>query len=314
MAFTFNVNGSAPATFAACIFALKEQLKTAGWTVTSSSDGTTFNGSGDQISSSGTGAGGMDRGNAWFAIQMPGGTRAFAIQLTQVGSGVNGHWRVRYSPSVGFSGGSASVMASASDQVTLLNSAGWTNSSDGSVRVEIGCDNASPYGFYMFLENNGAGTVREDGCLIFEPLVGTVTGDVDPYVVILNKAGSAGFDVGTSGIVDFDEGEPVEKWALLGSSFTNVSGLSIASFDGLNWHYVSPQHTPAGSLNVMLPVTFALRSAVGGTTGWKGVSTNLVWNGPGNSGFSTFSVSTTRDYIALSTSLAVPWNGSTPSV
>jgi hypothetical protein len=57
----------------ALIFALKTFLKARGWTVPQSSDGTTLNQNGtDQITSVGSGAGGMSNANAWFVLQEPG--------------------------------------------------------------------------------------------------------------------------------------------------------------------------------------------------------------------------------------------------
>lgn len=93
-----------PASFAECMYQLKELLKTAGWTVQSSSDGTTYNASGDQITSGGSGAGGMANTNAWFRIRSPAGASnpEFTVQR---GTG-NTAWRVKFSQSNAFTGGS----------------------------------------------------------------------------------------------------------------------------------------------------------------------------------------------------------------
>ena len=53
------------------VFTLKEHLKLAGWTVPISSDGLTYNPSGDQITTYGGGANGLDNDNAWFVIRAP---------------------------------------------------------------------------------------------------------------------------------------------------------------------------------------------------------------------------------------------------
>jgi len=79
MAIHFDVNQT-PSTFAECAFRLKQIMVTAGWVVKSSSDGTTFNSTGDQITSANTGAGGMNNNNAWFRIQDPAGGREFTLQ------------------------------------------------------------------------------------------------------------------------------------------------------------------------------------------------------------------------------------------
>ena len=62
------------------MFHLKELLKSVGWSVLSSSDGTTYNSSGDQISHSGSGANGYGNTSAWFRIQDPGALREYVFQ------------------------------------------------------------------------------------------------------------------------------------------------------------------------------------------------------------------------------------------
>ncbi len=71
MAFIFSK--TYPSTGSAAIFAFKELLVDAGWTVLPSSDGTTYNASGDQITTGSSGAGGMANNSAWFRIESPAG-------------------------------------------------------------------------------------------------------------------------------------------------------------------------------------------------------------------------------------------------
>lgn len=107
MARLFSVNNS-PATCCIAVFDLKTLLKTAGWTVPQSSDGLTYNGSGDQISHGGAGANGMDNASAWFVVQMPGSSRSFCLQRYN-SSGYGSYWRVKYSKAAGFTGGTPGV-------------------------------------------------------------------------------------------------------------------------------------------------------------------------------------------------------------
>lgn len=112
-----SVNGGCEA-----MFRLKELLKTCGWTVTSSSDGTTYNAAGDQITLPGAGAGGMNNASAWFVI------RDFASKLwytVQRGTGGNNNaLRVkvaRVAPAAGIPGATrVPSQTTAADEQILL--------------------------------------------------------------------------------------------------------------------------------------------------------------------------------------------------
>ncbi len=106
MTFYYNVN-QAPAKNTNAIFSLKELMKTVGWIVKSSGDGLTYNPSGDIFTSGDAGAGGMFNTSSWFRIQMPlmGGVNRELI--FQYGSSFS--WRIKYSYSTGFTGGSPSA-------------------------------------------------------------------------------------------------------------------------------------------------------------------------------------------------------------
>lgn len=120
MAKYYSVNNINDANaFAGVFYTLKTKLVEAGWVVKASSDGTTYNSTGDQITSAGTGAGGMNRSLAWFRIQDPAGLREFTFQR---GSAGVSNWRVKYSASSKFTGGSpaATVTPSATDEAIIL--------------------------------------------------------------------------------------------------------------------------------------------------------------------------------------------------
>lgn len=106
MAWSFDVNGTIPASGAEIFFRLKTMLKSLGWTVPMSSDGTTYNPSGDQLVNALSGAGGFNNSQAWFVIQCPGHTRQYCFQRATGSSDAS--WRIKYSPA-GFTGGSPSA-------------------------------------------------------------------------------------------------------------------------------------------------------------------------------------------------------------
>ncbi|MGW8177443.1 MAG: hypothetical protein ACWGQW_01385 [bacterium] len=192
------------ATGAAAIFKLKTVLKAAGWTVPRSSDGLTYNSTGDQITHAGTGAGGMENNRAWFVIQSPNGEHQWCFQKE---SGDNAEWRVKVSPLAGFVGGSPSaiIVPTATDQTTIFGSG--TDASptfvdmfpvDGTYRFNAIAENAPVgttvpiYPFWAFAVETGNGAIRtfimqealEPGT--FKELTGTravpVSGEPDPCI------------------------------------------------------------------------------------------------------------------------------------
>jgi hypothetical protein len=207
-----SVNNS-PNTGAEAIYAFKTTLKSAGWTVPRSSDGSTYNSSGDQITSAGTGAGGMENNWAWFVIESPNGEHQWCFQKDQ---NDNAEWRVKISSLDGFTGGSpdATQTPSATDEQIILGSG--TDASptcadlfptDTNYKFHVIAQNAAVgtgvpmYGFWAFATSNSGLPVS----LIFqEPTdpdtfpelssgtrASPVTGDPDPclYVCQYNAAG-----------------------------------------------------------------------------------------------------------------------------
>jgi len=208
-----GINGSA------AIFRLKAVLKAAGWTVTQSSDGTTYNASGDQISIEGAGAGGMENTNAWFEIQDPAGGRELSIQRGTT----NVAWRIKYSALDTFSAGSpgaTQVGATAGgpgDDEQILHGAGtdasptfstlfasastfyWHVIAQDAATGPVGNES---YPFWAFATHDGSGEIRTTiFCEVMDPdsypaLVGTraapTTGDPDPVVLCVQYDSSGG--------------------------------------------------------------------------------------------------------------------------
>lgn len=145
---TGDVN-SVPATGAIAIFKVKTLLKAAGWTVPRSSDGTTYNSSGDQITTGASGANGLANNSAWFVIQDPGGRRQYMFQR----STTNPVWTIKFSELAKFTGGSpsATVAATATDSQTLWNAATLFDA-DGTYRFHVVTDPVAIPGsnVYMF--------------------------------------------------------------------------------------------------------------------------------------------------------------------
>jgi hypothetical protein len=99
------------------MFNVKTLLKSVGWTVPRSSDGTTYSATGDILFSAASGTNGFGNSRAWFEIVMPNiaagpyaGRRSFIVQR-HTGSG---GFRVRYSKADMFGDGTLQAIAGAS--------------------------------------------------------------------------------------------------------------------------------------------------------------------------------------------------------
>ena len=197
-----NNGGAAGYDYADAIYDFKQLLVSAGWVVKSSSDGTTYNAAGDQISHGGAGANGMDNTRAWFRIQDPAGLREFTIQNASTGST---NWRVKYSAVDRFTGGSpgATQTPSATDEAVLLGGgtdaaptfATWfgntlTNCYYHAVAYSDALNGV--YAFYSFSATKTSGALAHG--FVCEPLATASypSVDVDPCVL---SVGSAGFGV-----------------------------------------------------------------------------------------------------------------------
>ena len=315
MAYSFDTNNS-PATGAEAMFSLKEVMKTAGWTVISSSDGTTYNAAGDEISSGSSGAGGMANSLAWFRIRMPttdSVTREFVFQRS---TSLNYQWRIKYSFSATFSGGSpdATTTPDATDEqfpagggtsgspsfTTIMTTDGTTTSS-----VAAG-GSAEGYTFYLLNFPAGGGTPN-CFCYLDRMVAGTFpSADVDPYVM---KFGNQAPTIANIQITNITEAFLAK--GLGGESWTNVAGCIPE--DNSTYLAGALGTNPHTGNDDSISISWARRSALGGTAGWKGVSSMLKMNGVSRTTGDTLTVSTTRDRF-IASDVNIPWDGSVPSL
>src|SRR5688572_11676863 len=99
-------------TDAAAMFNLKEDMKAGGWSVAISSDGTTYNGSGDVITTSATGAGGIDNADAYFVLRRDDCPDWLIERRTDAQA-----WDFSHSITGAFAGGNATTPPTAGDEV-----------------------------------------------------------------------------------------------------------------------------------------------------------------------------------------------------
>ena len=196
------------------IFALKTQLKAAGWTIPRSSDGITYNAAGDQITHAGIGAGGLSNNGAWFVAEEPGGRRQWCFQL---GAAVNSstQMRVKYSALAKFTGGSPAYqrVPSATDEQTLAGSGTDAAPTYASIlptntyRYHIVANSVAVGGAYYFclFTTQIASATQGTGLIFQEPMFpgSYSSADGDPVIVQCNTSSggpsnpSAWFGFGT---------------------------------------------------------------------------------------------------------------------
>ena len=197
-----RTDGVAPAV----AFNIKETLKQAGWihrgsgTGTAGTFSTTAGNVNDQITNTGTGAGGMDRANAWFVLRDPGGRREWMFQRLATSN----TWRVYYSAldkfiGVGFGAVSATVPPSATDQQQIVGVADvgaiWMPTPDNTYLHHVVAQDAvepggDVYGWWLATTIRGTG---ETTTFMFqEPLKSGSypAADTDPTIVCWGGVGT----------------------------------------------------------------------------------------------------------------------------
>lgn len=319
MAKISSVNNT-PLTGAAAMYIWKTTAVAAGWVVKSSSDGTTYNSTGDQISHGGSGANGMLNSRAWFRIQDPGTRREIVVQISTSGS-LN--WRVKYSPLAKFTGGSpaATVTPDATDEVFLKGSGTSASptfaalfTTDNTYKWHCIFQNAAEgnvYGFWCFATTNGSGASAGGMCC--EPM-GTTTSsasDQDPCVFGFSSSVSlftVAFGIALLGSL----WSAFYKFNLSGAAFVTHSGYSYNTSSGIGGPNSFGNNPYDGNENGV-SIQWGRDAFHGSSTGSKGFGKYIRW------------VNSTRGYpdtINLASDAYVcvddvflPWeNGTTPLV
>jgi hypothetical protein len=316
MARQWSVNNT-PATCAVAMFTLKTLLKAAGWTVPKSSDGSVYNASGDQISTGGSGAGGMDNAKAWFVIQMPGCNRSFCFQRqNSTGANSSYQWRVKYSATGGFSGGSPAILVtpSATDEKVLFGSGTdaspnfssfFNQTTDGAFRYNAFADDTAPYGFAAW---NWTNTTGANGhALALDPVANADSSDTDPYIIHASNNTDAWqrarFINNTTG----------QMAAWIGASFrsfldsTALNGSCCPEYTGWGYGVVNPWSGKDDILPIMV---------YSNPGSWKGILTlPRAVNVPGRVAGDLFTVVSTGDWVVVSPTITLPWpSGTTPTI
>ncbi len=304
---SYTANQSTPANGAEAIYNLLVRLLAAGWTVLSSSDGTTYNSSGNQLSSGSSGAGGLNNTSAWVRVQSPygaGGTQWIFQRRADAAT-----WTIQRSRA-GFSGGTpdATTLPTASDTITLVNNAAFFESSPG--RWNVCCDNAAPYGWHAFEFATGGGNPRT--LLMHDPLAAGSynAADADPVVSV------ARYTTGTFTTEWAAQGNSnAQKRVRRGLSSERTDAVGYWTYGDVNLGQVVPPGTgpgtdPYDSSEDVLPTAVGKRGASGG---YCGFSTLHRWSTIGRTTGDTLQVGS-EYWICVGASSWLRWDSSTPLV
>lgn len=287
-------------------FALKETMKLAGWTVTKSSDGLTYNSGGDQITHSGSGAGGMNNTNAHATLREPGGRREICFQWTTAML-----CRIKYSALARFTGGtpSATRVPSATDEQVIAGSGSDATPTGASffnaanVRYHIVCLDSpigGAYAFYLWVMTT-PGSTSQAGGFWLEPMApGSYDAlDVDPCIIGAATGGGsfeASFLAGVG-----------KTWLAYGTgsaTFLTITGGFNATFNG------SLPADLASNKDINGRPLFTVSS---GGVRVKGYGALLAIKGPSR-GWPATANRATDAYVYLG-NLVIPWaNGVEPGV
>jgi hypothetical protein len=291
------------------MFMFKSVLKHIGWTVPSSSDGTTYNAAGDQITQEGSGANGMDNANAWFRIQDPGALREYVFQR-----GANSYtWRVHYSALDKFVGGApnATTVPTAADGKGVL--AGSLNSaalfaSGSNMTFNIAAQDTpvgDVYAFWLVSMPVGAGTANPS-FLCCEPLNSTTiaAADTDPCVHFADPS------LNQSGLQSGGTSQVFYGWQRMNQANEEWdSFMTPSSFPFVYSNYGNNPHD-----GIWLPQGLILARIRAASTlkGFKGVSNFIRWcSAPSSTPYGTI-LSNGTDFYFCAKLLALPgWPSAT---
>jgi len=340
MAYTFSV-ANTPATGAVAMYLLSTTLVTAGWTVMSDSDGTTYDSNGGQVTTGAAGAGGLGNVRAWIRLQAPtvgSNTREITIQRSATGVAATDDraWRIKYSANAGFTGGSpaATVTPSATDEVFMLGGgtdasptfapASWFNA-NAAYRWHIAAGGAAEnYSFVAWGHVLGAvASMATSIALDVLAPGGYSVLDIDPAVMYCSTAiNTIATDIHSSGAPTANVTNPAKARAWLGA--TSAAGASLTS-NNVNVCTLSIGSSVIGNAGTvgsnpwtnkddLLPCLW-VSTITTGTRGIKGFSTLFMQGSVHKNNMDTIdtTIPGAKDKVYFA-NLWFPWSGATPLI
>lgn len=328
-----------PATGSEAMFMLMEWLRDSMlFTITRSGDGlAAFDQTGTTvITNGGSGANGMANTDAHFTAQDPAGVYEWCFQR----GGSNTSWETVVSSLDGFTGGSAAVRPTATDEQTIIDTT--LLYTDNLYRWHLTGDTAAVGATVGVYPWRAFGTIKSSGntCtfIAHEPLepgsypelVGTravpTTGEPDPcvYIASYDTAGHMLKYLGATGYINWIDPSVIKGWFCMNGvngnteEFTGMPAATIASGAAANeWHYPGslPEEgvgvDPRDSSDPFSKVLVGRGSRVGTYTGPKGFLSSLRLPGVDRNYPSTMDIGGER-YVHMHHILVPFENGATP--
>jgi len=323
MAFTFDVN-TIPATGAVTIFKLRTALLVQLWTSQKDSDGTTFSNTGVQLTSGGSGANGLGNTDAWFVVRDPNSTRSVCWQRGTS----NSLWRVKYSRSAGFVGGSPSAtqVPSATDEAIIFGGGTdaaptfqqqWLNGTDNTYRVNIIAGDAT-VGYAFLMDSFVAGTPGSTHVAIMLDVMAAGSfpvADTDPAVFYTTPVNGSANALSSDMYSNITQAK-----ALMGAgAFVGISALCVIDPSLNVQNFPADNNSKGVSTNAFsgedagIPLGWGRGVGHAGPNGFKGFSGLLRWSGTFRANGDTISNTgvASRDKMWVNGCL-IPWDGSIP--
>lgn len=324
MAFFYNAN-QAPSTGSVAMFSFKEQLKVVNWAVKSSADATSFSTNSDLITSGATGANGFANTNAWIRLQCPSMGGVARELIIQRGT-TNLLWRIKYSYSAGFTGGSPSATQTPSSTDQQFICGGGTEAAptfgtifgaDAGYKYHCAAaDGADGYMFYSVAYAHNAGALSHIMFMDQMQSDSVNSLDTDGYVFYANTitgtlTGIHGHSVATT------VGGP-QSWlrkGLTGETFVRTPACQYSTFNTVGGTIIVEQTIGINSFDgkdTGLPAIYIRLSAEVGTySGFKGIGRLFKFASSTRSNGTPLDLLTPRDHVQID-ELILPWNGTVP--
>lgn len=311
MAFSQWINGNTPATGAAALWDVISMLIAAGASKLADSDGSTYSSSGTQVTSGASGAGGLGNTSAWVRIQLPGGR-----ELTFQRGSANTLWRVKYSASAYFTGGSPSATQTPTATDGQVRLGGGTDASptystwfatDASYKLYGGAGGAAD-GFWVGTSLISGGASSSG--MFLDPLAQIASGDADGSVIALAVSGATFTRANLANATAAVTGAGVYSWlkyGLSGAGYVAMPAMIVGDSTGDVWPLVAGANPHTGK-DALRMIEYARRSSLVAPVGPKGVGSLAAWNASARSTLETYTVDATRDRIVFG-DVSFPWSG-----
>jgi hypothetical protein len=301
------------------MFYLKELLKSVGWTVLESSDGSTYNSSGDQITHYSTGANGMNNNYSWFRIRDPSNLREYVFQRGTTSNS----WKGLYSASDRFTGGTPGIttIPTATDQQGIFRaSTDFQTMAPGTTcHWHVAAQSTPHNGVYAWwlggveVNTTAAAEIQTFICCDAIDEAFGVSGDNDPCV----HYGSDDAPIHTIFCSPSLSTNPdsFRAWMRYGETDEEWQGIT-----GLYYYWVGGSGPPAYSFScsinnkyTLLPIFFYRHSSTGTILGFKGSLKHIRYNAMGSISYPIVYQQGSVNYLSFA-DLALPgWpDGVTP--